>query len=179
MGVDKVKAIFFDRDGVLNKSVIVNRKPYPPKTVAEVIIPDGVKESVLELKKMGFTLIVITNQPDIARGSTTYKAVNDINDFLKTNLLLDDVYCCTHDDSDNCTCRKPKPGMIIEAEKKWNINLEKSFLIGDRWKDIQAGKNSGLKTILIDYNYNEKFIEPDYKVKNFKNIINIIKSNKT
>ena len=177
MGVNgKIKAIFLDRDGVLNNPVIINGKPYPPANLNELIIPNHLEKCLMELKKIGFLLIMITNQPDVARGKTKIKDVEAINNYLKEKLNLNDVFCCYHDDNHNCECRKPKPGMILSAANKWKINLKKSFLVGDRWKDIESGKSVGLKTFLIDYNYDEKFIEPSYKVKDFREIKQILKN---
>ena len=178
MGVgSKVKAVFLDRDGVLNNSIIVDGKPYPPKSVEELVIPEGVSEGLHELSKQGYILIIITNQPDVARGKTSLKTVVSINNYLQQNLVIDDVFCCIHDDKDNCSCRKPRPGMILEAEDKWNIDIESSFMVGDRWKDIETGKNAGVITILIKHDYNEKFVEPDYSCINFKEVTQIILTN--
>ena len=177
MGVHpKVKAVFLDRDGVLNKAVIIGGKPFPPKSTNELEIPECVKEGLTQLKERGYLLIVITNQPDVARGTTSLKIVDDINYYLKQHLILDDIFCCIHDSSDNCECRKPKPGMIFAAAKKWEIDLSSSFMVGDRWKDIETGKNAGLKTILIDYGYTEKYDEPDYICPDFIKAIQIIMS---
>lgn len=177
MGVDKkLKAVFLDRDGVLNKTLIVNGKPYPPDSLNVLELQAGVKEGLKQLKKLEYLLIVITNQPDVARKVISIKKVEMINKYLKKDLKLDDIYCCVHDDIDNCTCRKPKPGMVFAAEKKWNIDLSNSFLIGDRWKDIETGKNAGLRTILIDYNYNERHLNPDFSCNNFLEAVEIIKS---
>ena len=153
------KAVFLDRDGVLNKSIIKNGKPFPPKNLDELIIPDEVKSGIIKLKKEKFILIMITNQPDISRGKTNITKVKEINEYVKNMLGLDDIFMCIHDDVDNCKGRKPNPGMIFDAKSKWNIDLQKSFLIGDRWKDIQAGKNAGIGTFLLEHNYEEKKLE--------------------
>ncbi len=177
MGINKkMKAIFLDRDGVLNKSIIKDGKPYPPQSVKDVVILDGVPEGLIKLKQLGFLLVVITNQPDIARGKTTVTEVEKINNYLKEKLILDDVYYCPHDDKDNCDCRKPKPGLVFSAKTRWNIDLSNSFFVGDRWKDIETGRNAGLKTILIDYGYNEKYIEPDYTCINFREVTQVIET---
>jgi len=177
MGIhSKVKAIFLDRDGVLNKSIVTNGLPFPPNNIKEIEIPDGVKEGLENLKKMGFLTIVVTNQPDVARNKTTKIKVNNINDFLKKRLDLDHILCCFHDDVDECDCRKPKSGMIDIAKNRWNINLKESFLVGDRWKDIVCGNDAGLTTFLIDHGYNEKFVEPNFICKNFNQVVEIIKS---
>jgi len=175
MGVNaKVKAVFLDRDGVLNKAVVVDGKPFPPKSITELKICDGVKNGLEQLKKLGYLLIVVTNQPDVARGKTSMKAVNDINNYLKKNLIIDDIFCCLHDENDGCECRKPKPGMVVAAKKKWNIDTDHSFIIGDRWRDIETGKNAGIKTILIDYEYDEKYVKPDYSSDSFMDATRII-----
>jgi len=177
MGIhSEVKAVFLDRDGVLNKAIMINGKPFPPKSVGELEIPIGVIEGLKVLKELDYLLIIITNQPDVARGATSLKIVDDINNYLKKHLIIDDIFYCIHDDIDKCLCRKPKPGMIFSAKEKWNIDLKKSFLIGDRWRDIETGKNAGVKTILINFGYKEKFVEPDYNIFNFFEAVEIIKS---
>lgn len=173
-----MKAVFLDRDGVLNKAEIIDGKPFPPASVDKLEIPEGVKDGLISLKKAGYLLIVITNQPDVSRKTTTEERVSEMNEYLRKELLLDDVFCCFHDNTDNCDCRKPKPGMVFSASKKWNIDLSNSFLIGDRWRDIETGKNVGLRTILIDYHYDEKYVEPDFTCQNFTEATNIILSNK-
>jgi D-glycero-D-manno-heptose 1,7-bisphosphate phosphatase len=150
------KAIFLDRDGVINASVVRERKPYPPDSLQELVIIEGVKEGLLKLKNAGYYLLIITNQPDVARGKTPIEKVNEIHNFMLSELAVDEVYCCFHDDSENCDCRKPKPGMILQATKKLNINLNLSFLVGDRWRDIEAGNAAGCTTYFIDYGYQER-----------------------
>ncbi len=149
------KAIFLDRDGVLNNAVLINGKPHPPSNLSEVIIPEGVQEALFRLKSMGFLLIGATNQPDVARGVTKQNIVETINEDLTKKLKLDDMRVCYHDDADKCECRKPRPGLILAAAKDYNIDLTKSYMIGDRWKDIEAGKNAGIKTIWLKNNYLE------------------------
>ena len=149
------KAAFLDRDGVINKSFIKNGFPFAPLLFSQLEILSGVKESIIKLQKLNFVCLVVTNQPDVSRGKIDKKYVIIMNNYLKEEVKLDDIFVCYHDDNDNCKCRKPKPGLILEASKKWNINLKKSYMIGDRWKDIEAGRNAGCKTIFIDYNYKE------------------------
>jgi D-glycero-D-manno-heptose 1,7-bisphosphate phosphatase len=170
----KNKAIFLDRDGVLNKAIIKNRKPYPPSNIEELEILPGVLEGIELLKHSGFKLIVITNQPDVARGVLKKETVDKINDTILELLKVDEIICCFHDDNDNCDCRKPKPGMILRAVKKWNIDLSLSYLIGDRWRDIQTAKNIGLNSILIKYNYDEKKINADFECNNLEEAANFI-----
>jgi D-glycero-D-manno-heptose 1,7-bisphosphate phosphatase len=150
------KAVFLDRDGVLNKVILKNGRPYPPSNILELKLCEGVKEGLYKIKSKGYLLIGVTNQPDVSRGKTTKEMVEEINNSLLRSLPLDDIKTCFHDDVDQCFCRKPKPGMIMESAIHKNIDLSKSYIIGDRKKDIDAGKNAGCKTIFIDYNYEEE-----------------------
>ena len=170
----KNKAIFLDRDGVLNKAIVKNRKPYPPSNIEELEILPGVYEGLQLLRHAGFKLIVISNQPDVVRGVTNIDIVDEINNSISKQLKVDEIICCFHDDCDNCECRKPKPGMILQAVKKWDIDLSISYLIGDRWRDIQTAKNIGLTSILINYDYNEKKIEADFECSNLEEAANFI-----
>ena len=149
------KAIFLDRDGVINKIFIKNGLPFSPPSFDQLKILPGVKESILRLKKLNFLCLVVTNQPDVLRGKIEKKTVIQMNNYLKDEIKLDDIFVCYHDDHDYCKCRKPKPGLLLEASKKWDIDLKKSYMIGDRWKDVRAGINAGCKTIFINNNYKE------------------------
>lgn len=168
-------AIFLDRDGVLIRSQIINGKPYPAPSLADVQILPYVAEALSLFKEHELLLIVVTNQPDVATGKTPKRVVIEINNFLLTKLALDDIYTCFHHDADHCLCRKPLPGLINSATEKYNIDLSKSFMIGDRWRDIEAGVNAGVKTIFIDYGYQEKQpIQMDYSVNDLMEAANII-----
>ena len=170
------KAIFLDRDGVINKTFIKNGLPYSPPTFELLEILPGVKESILRLKKLNFVCLVVTNQPDVSRGIIEKETVIKMNNYLKDEIKLDDFFVCYHDDHDNCKCRKPKPGLLLEASKKWDIDLKKSYMIGDRWKDIEAGKNAGCKTIFIDHNYKEaKPKNPNFSTDSLFNAVHIKK----
>ena len=150
------KAVFIDRDGVINKPIMANGIPTPPRNIDELILLPMTIEAAVILKKKGFLLFVVTNQPDVARKKIDINDVNLINSKVKNELFIDDIYTCMHDDSHNCFCRKPKPGGILFLAKKYDIDLKKSFLIGDRWRDIGAGIAAGCQTFFIDYKYNEK-----------------------
>jgi D-sedoheptulose 7-phosphate isomerase len=149
-------AVFLDRDGVINRAVVRDGKPLPPSGLDELEILPGVASALRDLKAQGFDLYVITNQPDVARGKQTRGAIEAMHRTLASSLPIDDIFVCYHDDNDDCDCRKPKPGMLFEAQRKHNIDLTRSFFIGDRWRDIDAGHNAGCKTILIDYGYRER-----------------------
>jgi D-glycero-D-manno-heptose 1,7-bisphosphate phosphatase len=150
------RAVFLDRDGVIIESRVTNGKPHPAANTASMRILPGTSEALSRLKKSGYLLIVVTNQPDVARGTQSREAVDDMNRRLSEELPLDEVLTCYHDDEDDCECRKPRPGLIQRAVHQYGIDLGESYLIGDRWRDIDAGANAGCKTILIDYGYSER-----------------------
>jgi len=150
------RAVFLDRDGVLNYTKVINGKPYPPDSLTQFKLLPNVSSALALLHDVGYLLIVVTNQPDVARGKVSIEVVEEINDFLKSSLPLDFIYSCYHDDYENCYCRKPKPGAFIEAASKYKIDLSKSFMVGDRWRDVEAGQSAGCKTFFIDYGYSEK-----------------------
>jgi D-sedoheptulose 7-phosphate isomerase len=149
-------AVFLDRDGVINRPVVRDGKPFPPSGVKELELLPEVASSLLDLKAHGFALFVITNQPDVARGTASREQVEGIHLMLASSLPLDDIFVCYHDDADYCACRKPKPGLLLEAQRRHNIDLSRSFVVGDRWRDIDAGHNAGCKAVLIDYGYRER-----------------------
>ncbi len=150
------RAVFLDRDGVINRNTIRCGKPYPPYDLNELEILPGVLEGLLLLRKEGFRLIVVTNQPDVARGKQTRAGVEAIHDVLREQLPLDEFLVCYHDDADQCACRKPAPGLLLDAAAKHGLDLAESFMVGDRWKDVDAGKSAGCRTVFIDYGYDEK-----------------------
>ena len=157
------KSVFLDRDGVINRVYIKDCLPQSPNSLDELKILPGVKESIIKLKKLNFICLMVTNQPNVSRKKIDKNSVIQMNNFLKNEIALDDIFVCYHDDSDNCNCRKPKPGLLLQAGKKWDVDFKKSFMIGDRWRDIQAGEKVGCKTIFLDYKYSEtKPKKPDF-----------------
>ena len=150
------RAVFLDRDGVLNRAIIRHGKPYPPADLTELEVLPGVSESLALLKAAGYMLIVVTNQPDVARGTTSKSLVEAINNDLAQRLPIDEFRTCYHDSKDGCSCRKPSPGSMISAAQQHRLDLSLSYMVGDRWRDIEAGQRAGCKTIFIDYGYDEK-----------------------
>jgi D-glycero-D-manno-heptose 1,7-bisphosphate phosphatase len=150
-------AVFLDRDGVVNEASVRDGKPYPPRDFSELILTYGARAALEELKREGFLLIVVTNQPDVARGKTNRADVDEINAELAAVLPLDAIEVCEHDDNAQCDCRKPKPGMILRAGERLGLDLAGSFMVGDRWRDIEAGRRAGCRTILIGNGYGEAF----------------------
>ena len=151
-----MKAVFLDRDGVLVAAVVRDGKPYPAARLEDVEILPGVAAALAELRRAGYVLVVVTNQPDVARGAQTREAVDAIHAYLGHALPLDAIYCCFHDDADHCACRKPAPGMLRDAARDLGIDLAASFIVGDRWRDVDAGRAVGCRTIFVDRQYSER-----------------------
>ena len=149
-------AVFLDRDGVLNEVDVRDGTPHPPAGVEQLSLLPGVVEACYRLRQLGFVLIVVTNQPDIARGKQTRDEVDRMHDALRVRLPLDDIVVCAHDDVDDCPCRKPRPGMILDAATRLDLDLADSVCIGDRWRDVEAGKRAGVMTIFVDRGYGER-----------------------
>lgn len=145
-----------DRDGVINQAAVREGRPYPPATLEQFELLAGVPEAIESLRRAGFKVIIVTNQPDVATGVQRREVVESMHDRLRTLGLCDDIKVCYHTDSDDCECRKPKPGMLIEAAREWGINLTDSFMVGDRWRDVAAGKAAGCFTYFLDYEYLEQ-----------------------
>lgn len=167
------KAIFFDRDGVINKVILKDGKPFSPRKFEEFKLLDGIRKVLERFRKKEFLNIIVTNQPDIARGLIKTETLEKMHKFIEENLPIDDIFICPHDDIDNCHCRKPKPGMLLEAAEKWHINLKESFMIGDSWKDIEAGKAAGCATVLLDNLYNKE-VEADFRARDIDLAMKII-----
>jgi D-glycero-D-manno-heptose 1,7-bisphosphate phosphatase len=165
-------AVFVDRDGVLNESTIRDGRPYPPDAASELRLLPGVREACLDLSAAGFKLVCVTNQPDIARGTQDPDTVATMNAHLQELLPLDDVVVCPHDDSDGCVCRKPLPGMILDAAHRLDLDLSRSVTVGDRWRDVAAGRSAGTLTVFIDRGYSELAPdEPDLTVRELKEAV--------
>jgi D-glycero-D-manno-heptose 1,7-bisphosphate phosphatase len=156
-------AVFLDRDGVLIRSHVRDGRPYAITVGERAEIIEGVEEACARLKRLGFLIIMVTNQPDVATGQTPQVFVDETNASLAETLRLDGVEVCFHADVDDCDCRKPKPGLLLRAARKFDINLKCSFMVGDRWRDVEAGKNAGCLTVLIDYSYTDEApLSPDH-----------------
>jgi D-glycero-D-manno-heptose 1,7-bisphosphate phosphatase len=167
VGVDAlmVKAVFLDRDGVLNAAVVRSGRPYPPETSEEVEILPGVREALGRLRKADFRLIVVTNQPDVARGTKSRAQIEEVHVRLGKELGLEDFRTCFHDDKDACPCRKPAPGLLVSAAADFAIDLSHSYMVGDRWRDVEAGQRAGCTSIFVDSGYRERApVEPFVRV---------------
>ena len=134
------QAVFLDRDGVINKVILRDGKPFSPRKLDEFEFIENIKDALNKFKEKGFLNIVFTNQPDISRGLIKKDTLEKIHLLLKDTLPVDDIFVCPHDDTDNCHCRKPKSGLLLDAAGKWNIDLKRSFVIGDQYKDISRSE---------------------------------------
>ncbi len=160
-------AVFLDRDGILCRSVVREGKPYPPAGWSSFALVEGAKDGCDRLRHQGFALVCVTNQPDLSRGSADAKLVNAMNDHLRRELMLDDIRVCMHDDKDGCACRKPKPGLIVDAARDHGVDLTRSYMVGDRWRDMGAGRTAGCRCVFVDYGYDERRPESsDFVAKN-------------
>lgn len=149
------RAVFLDRDGVINREVFRAGEAQAPFAMSELELLPGVPEAIEDLHRAGFLVVVVTNQPDVVRGLASRDQVEVIHAHLQQTLPLDDIYVCYHDDADRCACRKPSPGMLYAAALTHNIALADSYLVGDRWRDVGAGRNAGCTTILVKSDRNE------------------------
>lgn len=169
------QAVFLDRDGVINKTVFKMGKPRSPYALEEFEFMDGIFEAVKSFKEQGYLVIVVTNQPDVARGWVSMEQVVIVNEHVKNLLNVDEVVACFHTEKDNCLCRKPRPGMLLESAKKWQIDLSKSFMIGDRLSDIEAGQKAGCKSFLLGpADVENSPIEPDFHCYQLDEVAKII-----
>jgi D-glycero-D-manno-heptose 1,7-bisphosphate phosphatase len=159
----KPTAIFLDRDGVINRAIVKDGWPYAPTRAEELEILPKVPEALARLRQAGYALVVTTNQPDVARGVVKREAVEAMHALLMLELPLDEIRVCYHDDADECQCRKPKPGLLLDPPI---YAVERSVMVGDRWRDIEAGRGAACRaTILVDYGYREPIPhEPDARV---------------
>ena len=150
------RAVFLDRDGVINKSLIRDGRPYAPTALTDFEILPGVADALLKLRRAGYLNIVVTNQPDIKTGKQSTEVLQLMHERLLKELTLDSIQCCPHTDEDKCTCRKPHPGMLLDAAERLQIDLSASWMIGDRWRDIAAGQAAGCHCCFVDHGYLER-----------------------
>ena len=149
-------AVFLDRDGVINRVVIRKGRPYPPVGLRDLRFLPKARQAVKSLKRAGFKVVVVTNQPDVAKGLQSREVVESMHRRIRSEFGVDDIQICYHVDADGCRCRKPKPGMLFASAKKLRLDLGRSFMVGDRWRDIEAGKAASCRTIWIESPYEDK-----------------------
>ena len=160
------RGVFLDRDGVINRTLVREGRPFAPAVLEQFDLLPGVIGAIAALKNAGFHVIVVTNQPDVGNGTVAREVVEAMNTRVRRECRVDDVRVCYHTEAEGCACRKPKPGLLVDAARDWSLDLSRSYMVGDRWRDIGAGRAAGCRTVLIDYNYAERRAEnPDIIVK--------------
>jgi D-glycero-D-manno-heptose 1,7-bisphosphate phosphatase len=175
------RAVFLDRDGVLNRPVVRDGLPFPPASPDEFELYPGVVEGCRQLKEAGFVLIVVTNQPDVGRGTQSRESVDAMHIALRAAIPeLDGIEVCFHAGSshgDPCDCRKPKPGMILRTAARHGLDLKSSFLIGDRWRDVDCAQAAGCRAVFVDHAYRETLhATPEFIVSTFPEAVATILS---
>jgi D-glycero-D-manno-heptose 1,7-bisphosphate phosphatase len=161
------RAVFLDRDGVVNRPVVREGKPFPPGSVEEFELLSGVLEGCTALRAAGFFLVVATNQPDVGRGTMARGTVEAIHAKMRELLPLDRVEVCYDSGWEPSADRKPAPGMLVRAAREMGIDLTASFMVGDRWRDVDCGHAAGCRTVFVDWGYDEELRQkPDFVVKN-------------
>ena len=169
------RAVFFDRDGVINQALVRDGHPFSPASWNEFSWVEGIKDVTATLKDAGYMLFCVTNQPDVGRGIQGRSVVEALHQHILEHLPLEKIYTCYHDDRDGCTCRKPQPGMIFMARDQYGLNLDNCWLVGDRWKDIDAGNAVGCQTVFLDYGYDEALrSSPDYTILKLSELTSLI-----
>lgn len=160
------RAVFLDRDGVINRADVRDGSPHPPAGVDGLELLPGVRDALVRLDAAGFDLVVVTNQPDVARGTQTRATVEAMHAALGRMLPMIGAFrVCYHEDADACSCRKPAPGLLVGAAAERGIDLHRSYMVGDRWRDVEAGRRAGCVTVLIDREYREPLTAvPDARV---------------
>jgi histidinol-phosphate phosphatase family protein len=176
-------AVYFDRDGVLVEAKVVDGHALATRSVSDFDLLPGAREAVIEARGLGARVFVVTNQPDIARGKLDPHELQKMHEQLRAWIDVDAIVTCPHDDADGCACRKPRPGMLTDLARAWNVDLTRSWMIGDRWVDIAAGAAAGAHTILLDHDYSWRptttgapptDLAPDHRVRDVAEAVRLV-----
>ena len=147
--------MFLDRDGVLVREIVRDGDAFAPTRLEDFVLVHEAAAQVDRLRAAGLVCIVFTNQPEVARGLLAPDTLEQMHQQLRSTVAVDDIVICPHVDADACLCRKPSPGMLRQAAERWDLDLERSFVVGDRWRDIDAGRAAGCYTVLIERAYSK------------------------
>ncbi len=169
-------AVFLDRDGTLNAAIVRDGRPFPPANTEEFILLPGVVDGCNRLRDAGFALVVVTNQPDVGRGTQSREAVDEIHQLMLRLLPIDGLEVCFDPGKGELSeFRKPRPGMLFRAAEKMGLDLSRSWIVGDRWRDVDCGVNAGVRTVFVDWGYNEELrSQPDFTVRDFSTAVQTI-----
>jgi D-glycero-D-manno-heptose 1,7-bisphosphate phosphatase len=165
--------VFIERDGLLNKVRVERQHQVSPATLSDFKISKDVAPQLKKLKAAGLMVIVTTNQPGIARGYLPRRELDRMHDLLRRSLPIDDLFLCPHDEADRCPCRKPKPGLLTEARFKWHLDLDRSFVISDKWQDAEAARAAGCTSLLVESPW-VGTVHHDFLLPNFSTVVNKI-----
>ena len=169
------KAVFLDRDGVINRAIVVDGRPYAPRNFGEFRLMPGARASVARLREAGLGVVVVTNQPDVGKKLIDPAELERMNQRLTAELGVDAVKVCAHRQDEGCGCRKPRPGMLLAAAAELDIDLGHSYMVGDRWSDVEAGHAAGCYTLKIERGYvNDQPVRADAVVRTFAQAVNHI-----
>ena len=169
------KGVFFDRDGVINRPKIKQKKPYAPRLFSDFYIYKDIKQLILKLINHNYLIFIVTNQPDIGNNLMDIKELNLMHKKLRSLVKIDEIYVCMHSQVDNCMCRKPSAYFLFQAQKKYNLNLKNCYFIGDRYSDMLAAQRANCIPIFIDKKYSETpFMNGLNVVKNTKRAVHYI-----
>lgn len=161
------QAVFIERDGVLNQVRVEKQQPIAPLTLEEFQLNKDLVPLVKKLKDANLVVIVTTNQPGISRGYQSRRELDRMHDLLRRTFTVDDLVLCPHDETDRCPCRKPKPGLLVESAFKWHLDLDRSFVIGDKWQDAEAARIAGCTSLLLKSPWvgtvHRDFLLPDFE----------------
>ena len=170
------RAVFLDRDGVINENMLRDGQSVAPTRLEDFRLLPGVEDGIGRLRAAGFRIVVVTNQPDVASGRTSWNILNAMHAELRRRLWIDDIRVCPHLDADGCDCRKPKPGMLLAAAAEHGLTLTDSYLVGDRWRDVDAGRAAGCCTIFIapGGTTSVKDCQPDFVAGSLSDAVDVI-----
>lgn len=180
------QAVIFERDGVLNRVPTNAKNQLQPLRLDDFVLNEDARAPLLQLKDAGFLLIATTNQPNLSRGALPRRELDFMHQILQRRLPLDDILVCPHDEADRCPCRKPKAGLLLEAAFKWHLDLERCFVVSDKWQDASAAHLAGCTSILLKSALNgtvhhdfiapnltvaaEKIIQVNWRIQSFSDV---------
>jgi D-glycero-D-manno-heptose 1,7-bisphosphate phosphatase len=171
----RTKAVFLDRDGVINRMYLRKGAYRSPETMSEWEYLKGVLPTLEALRDRGYLLLVCTNQPDVARGWITREQVQEFHDRIEAELPVTRIYACFHDDTAACVCRKPKAGLLLQGSEEFEVDLARSWMVGDRWKDIEAGRTAGCRTVYLRHDYDQApGCGADFEIRALPELLDII-----
>lgn len=165
------KALFLDRDGVINQTVFWRGAQRAPRDLSEWLWIDGVHETVRTLSARGYLVFVCTNQPDVVRGWQKREQVDAFHALIERELPVSRVYACFHDNAAGCACRKPLPGMLLQAQREFGVDLASSFMVGDRGSDVEAGRAAGCRTVLFRPAPNDEPALADHEISALRDLL--------